>query len=274
MSNLPVRTLKDILDGDEKKLTADEKELKKEYMEAQKGQTDEGAFVPQPMKIEIAHAMQLFKLPDEGKTPPSKEIELIILGSLITRTYWEPGKDAGTLFCSSIGGMIGKITEPGSMAFQRKVGEEVYCMNCTVPGAQPGTMANEYSSAEQGKGKACKEMRKLLTFHPAYKQGLILVVPPSSIVAFDKYMTSVNAAGKALAAMKTKIKLEMKSAGKLVWSLMNFTAGEELGVIDLQVALAIRKQYKEKLSIIEDDDYISKVNKETPSNDTDDDLPF
>jgi hypothetical protein len=257
-SNLPAKTIEQILKTDDAKLSKQEQELKKQLMQERAIQESPETHRPKPLRIEVAHQSQLFKMPD-GKS--SETIKVVIISSIITRGYWKGKNEDSKLLCQSIGGSVGNPTEDGAKLISSSEG--VLCSACPFG-------ANEFGSADGGAGKACKEMRKLLVFHPDYKGGLLLTIPPSSISAYDNYYTSITTSGKILSAMWTKIKLEKKTKGSMTWSKFNFEQGDLIYVEDFTDAMNVKKTFAEALGIVEDEDYPTKP---APKKD-DEDLPF
>jgi hypothetical protein len=261
-SNLPAKPIDKILSTPDSDLSKLELALKKELQgEVDRQESDESAYDAQPLKIEVAHQVQLFKMPDGSS---NGDIEIIIAGSVKTRGMWGQEDAAGNSprHCSSLGGKVGQPTEDGPAELRDK--PVAVCAGCRF---------NEFGSGKEGRGKACKEMRKLLTFHPSYKQGLILTVPPSSIRAYDGYYQSCVSSGVPIAGYWTKVVLEEQSRGSVQWSTLNFSRSNPIDAELFGAMKEIRDKFSDGLKKVEDDDYMDKKSSDTPKS-KDDDLPF
>jgi hypothetical protein len=196
----------------------------------------------------------MFKMPNGSS---GDTIDIIIAGSIKTRGMWGKEDETGNspMLCSSLGGTMGTPTEiaPADL----KTRKMQTCFDCKY---------NEFGSGKDGRGKACKEMRKLLTFHPNYKQGLILTIPPSSIKAYDVYYQSCVSSSVPMSGFWTSITLEEKSRGSVQWSTFNFKRSNPLDVELFNAMKEIRDKFSDGLKKVEDDDYESKSSDTLPDN--------
>jgi hypothetical protein len=248
-SGLPAkRTPEEIIKADDKDLSPDELTFKAMILhELDDQEKDTVGHTPQPLRVEIAHQQQLFKMPD---ATAANEIEVIILGSIISRGNWDGKGDDAQQLCSSIGGKVGNPTDAGrEKCDYLRVGEPI-CANC---------IANAWGTAEDGgKGKKCKEMRKLLLFHSSSRIPLKLSLSPTSIQNYDRYFDELTASGKAIASVWTRITLKKEKKGEQVWSSMWFQAGKMIDPDQFKMALEIRKRFVELIKVVEDEDYNTK----------------
>lgn len=80
--------------------------------------------------------------------------------------------------CSSLDGVIG---------FNTACGKSIACKGCPL---------NEYGTAKNGRGKACKNMRRLYIMTEGLPLPVILTLPPTSLTSFANYRLSSLAAKK------------------------------------------------------------------------------
>lgn len=195
-----------------------------------------------------AKVFQVFEPGDEDDDVQStQEISAIILMSNLCNAYWPSSiSDGGdkTPVCSSIDGVTGIETESGE------------CRACkTCPHNQFG------SDSKGGKGKACKNMRRLYLLRPESGDllPLIFTLPPTSIGAYDKYRAKVALKYKGnMHAVITKITLKtQKNATGTVYSTAAFEAVERLSPQDAQRVFAYAQAFKSSASQvgINEDDY-------------------
>ena len=170
-----------------------------------------------------------FEIPTMDGLEDVKEVEALVVHVSPARAYWQQGMDEtgeGTPpDCSSENGTTGN-GEPG--------GE---CLSCPF---------NQYGSAEKGKGKACKEMRNLFILTEGAVLPFNLVIPPTSIKPFKKYMTSLTQFRRSIYSVTTKITLEKtKNAGGITYSKIAFKAGSNLTKEQSDLVRAYKKAFKQ-----------------------------
>lgn len=155
-------------------------------------------------RIQIAAGgANVFKVtePGEEDSTPATEIQGVILFSHRANGLWlgELGKgDDKTPACSSMDGAGGIVADTGEFRA---------CDACPY---------NQYGSANNGsgRGKACKNMRRLyiVRSRPAGEMPdvlpLVLTLPPSALSAFDKYRTKIMLGLKKVYGVVTKITLK------------------------------------------------------------------
>ncbi len=264
-----MRALDQILKLPRKDLTPQEAEIRDAFEHEQMRQeTDETSHVGQPAKIEVAHSAQLFKLPD-GSSGAS--IEVVILGSVITRANYKNREKDSPALCQSIGGKYGKPTEDGYQLLFEEMPDlknmQVLCAKCPFGANAFGT---------DGKGKKCKEMRKLLVFHSKMKKPMLLSIPPTSIRNFDTYYDGLDNAGKVLAGMVTKITLKESGNGSNKFSNFNFEAGSMIPADQFMAAIKLREMFKDSIRSVDASDYYQTAasTMEDTIETNEDDLPF
>ena len=114
-----------------------------------------------------------FEIPGDDPDNPdiAKEIEGIIVYAQSINAYWEDAYDGSNNLpsCSSMDGKNGVDTSTGIHS----------CKVCPL---------NEFGSGKNGKGKACKNMKRLYILRPGSPLPVILTLPPTSIKAYTDYV--------------------------------------------------------------------------------------
>ena len=125
------------------------------------------------VKIPAGGTIQ-FELPTDDPENPdyTKTLTGVILFHHPNNVYWAEGNeydDNSIPLCSSVDGKIG-IGEPGGT-----------CATCVL---------NEYGTAAEGRGKACKNMRMLYLLRSGEYMPYQLALPPTSLKAFNDFAKS------------------------------------------------------------------------------------
>jgi hypothetical protein len=150
---------------------------------------------PRLPQIGIVHQAQMFKMPDDSKVD---SIVGVIIESNRTNAYWAKSIDEGGTGnlpdCFSFDGLL-----PAS--------EETFAPNCAA------CLFNRYGSeagknGEAGRGKACKNSRRVHILLPTEKIPSRLTLPPSSLRTWDDYMVDISKIGRPYPTVLTKIRLE------------------------------------------------------------------
>lgn len=205
---------------------------------------------PPQIKIMLG-GVKLWEVGDEKGVKPFRGV---VLANNKANAYWHQEDDAkNPIFldldkghnydlplCSSTDGTTGsRIIEDAECN-----GHAVKCFGqCSVcflnkfgtALAQDGTM---------GKGKACKNGRRLVVFIEGYEIPFLLTLPPTSIKAFDTYVTGLRNTKTALWSVYTKFDLEAQKRGGQEWSV--FCPGSPIDVDPgfLQTIYEFRMAYK------------------------------
>lgn len=146
------------------------------------GDNMEGVTIRLP-QINILHQAALFELPD-GST--KKEMKVIILDTNKANAWWEftdekkeENKTGSPPQCFSLDGI-----KPSNDSEKK---QNNFCnKTCSH---------NIFGTDKRGKGKACKNMRRVHVFFSlADLLPMRLTLPPSSLKDIDAYITSVSAA--------------------------------------------------------------------------------
>jgi len=163
-----------------------------------------------PLRFTVEHRTRNFAGPD-GQT--MRTVKGVILKSQINRGYWKPGNSKPV--CTSSDGIKGVDVN----------GVERQCAKCPKNKYGTATRIDENGQVVPGKGKACKEMRRLLVLPDGFELPIILSVPPSSLKRFDEYASSLRMRKVPLVGVETTIRLEEASANGMSFARLAFEAG-------------------------------------------------
>lgn len=173
---------------------------------------------------------------DEGDADPMKEILGVIVFTHRLSGYW-PGsfgsaKDAKDKIpvCSSMDGKNGLNTQTGAL-------ED--CEHCHY---------NAYNSDPRGgKGKACKNMRRIYMMRNGDPNFYLLTVPPTSIKEVNKTLNRILAKGTPYTGLLLTFKLaKATNANGIDYSTVVI---EKKGILPPEIAAAakeMRRQIKDK----------------------------
>ena len=89
---------------------------------------------------------------------------------------------------------------------------------------------NQFESARQGKGKACKESRSVFILTENTLLPFVLQVPPTSIKVLKKYQTGLTRYGKSIRSVITRISLEKTKTNGVTHGILKFEPGQALSV--------------------------------------------
>ena len=179
-------------------------------------------------RIKIAaggvNIFQVFE-PGEEEAAPAQTVEGVIMLSHKSNGLWSKpfgSGDSKTPDCSSVDGVYGTVTETG---------ECVECASCPY---------NAFGSAKggEGRGKACKNMRRLYIMRRGDIFPMVLTLPPTALSAYDSYRTKVMLGRKKMANVMTRISL--KSAQNKDGVSYSTPIFEAVGVLDGVEAAAMR----------------------------------
>lgn len=246
---------------------------------------DTAAFDMQPVKVKIAPGgIGQFLV---GDTTEKSFIAVVAISQKI-RGYWPETGTGNAPICSSPDGSHGyfdselsddrftmaakaRVPHPGIIALSEKkpIPEAISCVSCPM---------NQWGSEHQrreGKGKACKEMRRLLLLIDGYAMPAVLALPPTSIKAWDNYCSALAAKRGAYFAVKTKFELDSaKAASGETYNLVKLGVSDRITDIDsIRLVSEIRKQYRELVSqmpVVADDYDTAVTNGDSTSTDDSD----
>lgn len=192
----------------------------------------EGLEHPEFPIIKILHAgALLFQLPfDEGEPKQVKGFQAQILLHQRVNAYWEKSYDetGGGVppNCASLDGISNLVG--------------VDCLNC--PHNQFGSEILKDGS--KGKGKACKNMMRIFIRIGKDLLPSLLVVPPTSLKAYNAYAVKLTQKAKPLITVLTKFSLESaQNKTGIKYSKLVCVMEEVLDEISIKGGMTLRKMY-------------------------------
>lgn len=215
--------------------------------------------VPRLPQIGIIHRGQLFEMPDESKV---EKFEGILLDQHPANAWWKEDISAtggGSMpDCFSLDGIIPDLTQPKCQSDK--------CAACKQ---------NQFGSdLKTGKGKACKNMKRL---HILMEGSLLprrLTIPPTSIKSFETYMTSLVDRGLPYAAVVSIFGLDKKISEGFEFAEVKITKDRVLKKEELITVANFIRQYRDaaRRQEIHADEYSNSQDKKTQQQDSD--IPF
>lgn len=222
-----------------------------EQLILEESQEDEAAFdfIAQRIKMPSGGG-NFFDFDDE----PLKEFVGIVVLSQKARAFW-PGEGTGSPpLCASSNGAAGManiedaeqmhlaselpVPHPATQSFTDG-GGPYECPNCPL---------NRWGSDPKGgRGKACKELRRLLILVDGYTAPIMLTLPPTSAKEWDRYCSVLKNKKSAFFAVRTHFGLErMKNQGGIDYSVVRvYKEGDIEEVEKIRAVSAIRKEFRE-----------------------------
>lgn len=200
-------------------------------------------FNPVPVLVKIIHPAQLF---DFGGVEQSKRLVGVILASKMARIFYPRfSEDALTdkivdftnkrPLCSSKNYKTGEIVDLTDSDWENAPEEVIMLKEKIAEGA--GRCANcplrEWGAAEilQGegaRGKACKELRRLLFWRKGLTVPCLLTIPDSSCRNVDSYLSGLLAGELAGWQVVTEFSLEARERGDRHWSICTLSKVQEI----------------------------------------------
>ena len=198
--------------------------------------------LPRLPQIKIIHQGQLFKMPDDTKP---EVFEAIILDQHAANAWWEKAIVSGAPpekpDCFSIDGV-----------YPDKKCTKIQCETCK------DCKQNQFESDRKGgKGKDCKNMKRLHIFMEGKALPRRLSVPPTSITSFEKYMTELVDRGLPFPCVVTEFSLLKHDDGTNEYSEIIFIKGRVLVGDELYFVADLIKKYKDgaRLQDIDSEEY-------------------
>lgn len=186
------------------------------------------------VKIPAGGILQ-FEMPSDDPEHPQyvETLTGVLLYHHASNGYWPGpmGDEDKNPICASADGKLG-IGDPGGA-----------CAACEL---------NAFGTAEDGKGKACKNMRSLYLLQSGEVMPIVLNLPPTSLKPFNDFMNAAFLTrGRAAFGSVIEIGLKRMTGGGNVYSVATFRkvadfTGEELARIRTYTA-AFRQQAKAML---------------------------
>jgi hypothetical protein len=220
--------------------------------------------VPRLPQISIIHRGQMYTLPDESKV---QEFEGIIIDQTPANAWWE--KD---------------ISESGGNA-----PPDCFSMNGVYPDEGcnlqqndecAGCKQNQFGSDKNGKGKACKNMKRVHILMEDSSLPRRLTIPPTSIRSFDNYMTELVDRGLPYGCVVSKFTLAKKTSESFEFSEVKINFVRVLNQNEIAIVADTIKKFRDtarKQEIRADEYAAPDSNNETENKNQkqpDDDIPF
>lgn len=202
-------------------------------------QEDEGAYTFIAPRVSLVSQAQAFKNNLTGEMSP--EIVGIIIASRTVRAFWAT-QQGGSPVCASTDGKTG-------IALESDTFRDVLPADTDINPYEPMTCKlcpfNQWDSGRGGKGKACKEMRRLLIIPETSDVPLVLSLPPTSLMNFNLYASAQRTLKERYYTVTTKIKAEKaENENKIVYSKVVFERVAPLEDTKLAQVITLRNEFE------------------------------
>jgi hypothetical protein len=219
-------------------------------------------YIPTRLKFPSG-GMMAFSVDDTDTIKPP--VKAIIAVSQKARAFW-PAKDTAGQppLCSSPDGLMGhfdatseQVKDAATMAFRHPALDTLDPEQAAGPWQCAGCPMAEWGSGK-GRGRACKDLRRLIVLVEGWTMPAIMTLPPTSIKAFDTYASAcARTRGGAYFTNWTTITLKQDTnpAG-IKFSTAQFAVAAPLAQAELAAVIDVRHQYAElvrSLNIVADD---------------------
>ena len=186
-----------------------------------------------PQRYKINKDAQVFVDPF-GKS--IDELKAIVLFKQKTRGCWEEGNK--TPLCSSFDGLIGTDANGNS----RK------CAECPK---------NAWGSGKEGRGKSCKEMRRVFLLTPENALPIQISFPPTSISVIDNFFSARLTNRISDIAKEVKFSLSKTTSHGFDFALAVLKNGSDVPAKDILVVNKLRQKFVDSWRniAIDEDDY-------------------
>jgi hypothetical protein len=179
-------------------------------------------------RIKIPSAGSItFEMPGEDGEPDSvKEFSAVILFHHPLFCYYKTKYSGGNNppDCGSFDGITG-VGDPGGD-----------CKTCPL---------NKYESADEGKGKACKNRRRIYVLREGELFPLLLSLPTGSLKELTKYLKRLLSKGKKSNAFVTRFSLKKAtSSGGVIFSQAQFAIDRALTAEEYALIETMSEQIK------------------------------
>lgn len=218
--------------------------------------------IPRLPLIRILHqATQKFQMPGEDEIVTDFEgviVDQVPANAMWIKSYAESGGGARP-DCSSLDGRIGRTAD--------ELDVEIECVTCPH---------NQWGSGEDGRGKACKNMKRIAILLEGHMLPYRLTVPPTSITNMDTYLTILLDQRKPYCGVVTKFFLERAtSADGIEYSQLQCGIARIASPDVLMEVGTMRKEWREQIrgQEMETEEYISEEQQDTTAPATDDAPP-
>ena len=222
-----------------------------------------GAYDYMPTRIKFpSGGMMAFSVDDTDTLKPP--FKAIIAVSQKARAFW-PAKDTAGQppLCSSPDGAQG-IFDPNSPQVQAAAAMPMRhpAVDTLSPEQAVGPWACDVCPMAQwgsnGKGKACKDLRRLIVLVEGWTMPAILTLPPTSVKVFDQFASArARERGQAYFTCYARIELAQETnAAGIKYSVAKFSVDRPLTEAELAAVIDVRHQFAElvrTLNIVADD---------------------
>jgi len=237
-----------------------------------------------PTRIKFPSGGMMAFSVDETDTlkPP---VKAIIAVSQKARAFW-PAKDTAGQppLCASPDGMHGVFDAASD---QVKAALTLPYRHPALAEVEEGKATGPWSCADcpmaawgsgNGRGQACKSLRRLIVLVEGWSMPAIMTLPPTSIKAFDTYASAMaRTRGQAYFTAWTRIELvqETNAAG-IKFSVAKFGVDKPLTEAELAAVIDVRHQFAELVRTlnIAADDYATDSAAIPSAQAQDEDIPF
>ena len=178
-----------------------------------------------------------FEVPgDDPENPDTvKELEGVILDHYPVNAYW-PAQYSGEHnppACSSMDGKVGQAVSDAPVDW---AGSNRDCSTCPF---------NQWGSAQDGRGKACKNMHRVYLLREGEIFPILLTLPPTSIPHFKTYIARLSSKLKRYYGVITKIKLKKaQNKGGITYSEAVFGKAADLTPEEVKAMKVLSTQLK------------------------------
>lgn len=226
-----------------------------ELMIMAEAEQEQNAFDMIPTRIKIAPG-GINNFVTDGKDVFSEIIGIVAV-SQKARGYWSgKGREVLSPLCSSPDGVHGiyalaptkkqlqdavshRTVHPAIRLYdeQREFPDFFDCASCPL---------NQWGSADEGNGKACKEMRRLVLLVNGWVAPALLTLPPTSIRTWDTFCSGLKNKRSAYFAVRVKLSLsEADSRTGDPYSVLSVSLDGALTQDEVQAVMDLRRQYAE-----------------------------
>jgi len=138
-----------------------------------------------------------FEIPGEDETAVASELVGVVVDQHSMNAYWSQKYDGqkNAPDCVSMDGKVGMARQDAAVAW---AGGCQDCATCPL---------NQFGSAEDGRGKACKNMKRVALLREGEILPLLITIPPTSVREWNTYMVNLTSKLKKPYSVVTKIKL-------------------------------------------------------------------
>jgi len=160
-----------------------------------------------------------FEIPGEEETAVETTLVGVVVDQHRMNAYWSAKYDGtkNAPDCVSLDGKVGMARPDANVAWKGGCQD---CASCPL---------NQFGSAEDGRGKACKNMRRVAMLREGEILPILITIPPTSIKEWDAYIVGLTSKLKRPYGVVTKIKLKKATnSGGIEYSKGVFTKAGDL----------------------------------------------